>query len=169
MKSNIIGILLEALILLLLQVVVFNNLVFLGYGIFFIYLYSIISFPYSYSRYGLLFFAFLLGLIVDLFSNTPGMHASASLFMAYIRKPILNLYVSKEDMINKEISLKVMGFSKYAKYLSFTIISFTTVLYLIESWSCINFIDLIIKIIFSSFLTMLLVILFEIVRDKYYE
>lgn len=169
MKTNIIFVIFQALILLLLQVVIFNNIVFLGYGVFFIYLYSIIFFPYSYSRYGLLLFAFLLGLIVDVFSNTPGMHASASLFMAYIKGPILKLYVSKEDMISRDISLKVLGFSNYIKYLFFMVVPFTIVLYFIESWSCINWGDFLIKVVFSSLLTVTLVAVIQMVRNKYYE
>ncbi|KGO80116.1 rod shape-determining protein MreD [Flavobacterium cauense R2A-7] len=71
--------------LLALQVVLFNNINFLGYVNPFPYILFIILYPVNGNRAGLLVASFLLGLTMDMFSNSGGVHATACLVLAYLR------------------------------------------------------------------------------------
>ncbi|MCZ8143883.1 rod shape-determining protein MreD [Flavobacterium sp.] len=75
-------------LLLLVQVVVFNNINFLGFINPYPYILFIILFPVNGNKYGLLGASFLLGILMDLFCNSGGVHTAACLMLAYIRPSI---------------------------------------------------------------------------------
>ena len=75
-------------VLLALQIVLFNNINFLGYVNPFPYILFIILYPVNGNRAGLLAASFLLGLTMDMFCNSGGVHATASLVLAFFRPSI---------------------------------------------------------------------------------
>ena len=80
------------IILWILQVLIFNQLEF-GFGIhMMIYPLFIMLLPFDLGILSLLLYAFLLGLSIDIFSNTYGLHASSLLMMAYFRPIIFNFF-----------------------------------------------------------------------------
>lgn len=76
------------ILLLAAQVIVFNNFNFLGYINPYPYILFIILYPVNGNKYGLLAASFLLGLIMDLFCNSGGVHAASCLTLAYFRPSI---------------------------------------------------------------------------------
>lgn len=76
------------ILLLAVQVVIFNNFNFLGYINPFPYILFIILYPVNGNKYGLLAASFFLGLIMDLFCNSGGVHAAACLTLAFFRPSI---------------------------------------------------------------------------------
>jgi rod shape-determining protein MreD len=73
------------ILLLVAQVVIFNNFNFLGYINPYPYILFIILYPVNGNKYGLLAASFFLGLIMDLFCNSGGVHAAACLMLSYFR------------------------------------------------------------------------------------
>ena len=73
------------ILLLAAQVLIFNNINFLGYINPFPYILFIILYPVNGNRMGLLAASFMLGITMDLFCNSGGVHAAASLILAYYR------------------------------------------------------------------------------------
>lgn len=73
------------ILLLALQVLIFNNINFLGYINPFPYVLFIILYPVNGNKMGLLAASFMLGVTMDLFCNSGGVHAAASLMLAYYR------------------------------------------------------------------------------------
>lgn len=71
--------------LLAAQIVIFDAFNFSGYLNPFPYILFIVLYPVNGNRYGLLLSAFLLGIIVDHFLNSGGVHATASIVLAYLR------------------------------------------------------------------------------------
>ena len=71
--------------LVLLQVLILNNVHIAGYATPFLYVYFILKFASGTSRNELMLWAFFLGLAIDIFSNTPGMNAAATVFLAFVR------------------------------------------------------------------------------------
>ena len=77
------------IILVLLQVLVLNHINFLGYINPYLYILFIILYPVKNSRSLFIFLSFLLGISVDLFSDSGGVHAAASVTLAFIRPAFL--------------------------------------------------------------------------------
>jgi len=76
------------ILLLAAQVVIFNNFNFLGYINPYPYILFIILYPVNGNKYGLLAASFLLGLTMDFFCNSGGVHAASCLMLAYFRPSI---------------------------------------------------------------------------------
>lgn len=85
------------LLLLLLQVLVFNSMRFGGYANPYVYLLFILLLPIDVSGWTLLFSAFFVGLTIDVFQDSLGMHAAATVFMAFCRPAVIRLISVKSD------------------------------------------------------------------------
>ncbi|MFM2010429.1 MAG: hypothetical protein RLZZ479_820 [Bacteroidota bacterium] len=88
MNSSLFFNLFRFIILLSLQVIVFNNINLFGFISPFPYILFIILYPVNGNKSGLLVASFLLGIILDMFSNSGGIHTTASLLLAYFRPSI---------------------------------------------------------------------------------
>lgn len=95
-SQNILRLILLFVILLTLQILVFNNLNFLGFINPYPYVLLILTMPFGAATSLLMVVAFIMGISVDLFCNTPGMHAGACVLMAYVRPFILE-FISLHD------------------------------------------------------------------------
>ena len=84
-------------LLILVQVFVLDNIQFLGYATPMIYVLFILSLPVRFHRGALLILAFVMGLIIDMFSNTMGLHAFASVFVAFLRTPVIRMFVPLDE------------------------------------------------------------------------
>ena len=89
-------------ILFVMQILVFDNLRFGNYIHLNIYVLFIMLLPFAVSRTQLILYGFLLGMIIDIFSGTPGLNAAATVFMAFFRPNIIALTSRKSDIEESE-------------------------------------------------------------------
>lgn len=75
--------------LILLQVWVLNNINLGGFINPYLYILFILLLPFETPGWFVLILSFFLGLTVDMFTDTLGMHASASVFMGFLRSFVL--------------------------------------------------------------------------------
>ena len=85
------------IILIVAQLLIFNNIEFSGYVNPYVYILFIILLPFETPKVLLLVLAFLMGLIIDLFLGTPGVHTSATVLMAFFRPFILGTFSGKRS------------------------------------------------------------------------
>ena len=78
-------------VLVLFQVLVINHIRLGGYVHPHIYLIFIMLLPFNTPKWQLLVLGFVLGLCIDLFTGTPGLHAGATTLMAFCRPSIIKL------------------------------------------------------------------------------
>tara|TARA_R110000751_G_scaffold119345_2_gene219891 strand:+ start:38593 stop:39099 length:507 start_codon:yes stop_codon:yes gene_type:complete len=76
-------------VLILLQVLLFSKINFLGYINPYIYILFIVLYPVKNNRILFLFISFLMGLIIDIFMDSGGVNATAALVVAFIRPAVL--------------------------------------------------------------------------------
>ncbi len=157
--NNVIRYTLLFVVMVFLQVTVGNSIHLFGVAIPFLYIYFIIRLPLSLSTNWTLTISFLLGLTVDMFSNTPGMNALACTCMAALRKPILNLYTPRgEDYIEVVPSIRAFGMSMYVRYILTFSLCFCTLLFLIESLDLFDLGRILLRIGASAVLTFLIIL-----------
>ena len=82
--------------LILLQILVFNNIQFSGYVNPYVYLMFILLLPVEIASWLLLLLSFFTGMIIDFFSGSPGMHSSATVLAGFVRPYILRI-ISPRD------------------------------------------------------------------------
>jgi len=85
------------ILLVLVQVLILSQVQFNGFFNPYVYILFVILFPLNAPRWSALVFAFLLGLVIDIFSNTLGVHSAATVVIAYIRPFILRLISNRDD------------------------------------------------------------------------
>ena len=156
---------LRFVVLALVQVLILNNINFLGYINPYIYILFIVLYPVKNNRTLFVFLSFLLGLSIDLFSDSGGVHAAASVFIAYIRPPVLKFSFG---MIYEHQTIKFAQTELGNRLIYFAIL--TTIHHLVMfSMEIFNFNDIILilqKTLFSSIFTILLCLLTTVLFSK---
>ena len=103
--------------LMLLQILILNDVsLFNGWAQPYLYVYFIISLPLMFPNRFILPLGFAIGLIIDLFTHTPGIHASATLALAFSRPYVLKSIRPREGFESSVPTIKSMGISKYITY-----------------------------------------------------
>ena len=83
------------IVLVFFQVLVFNHVHLFGYATPFLYIYLLLKLNLGTSRAELLIWGFLLGLAVDIFSNTPGVSAASTTFYALLQPILVRLFTPR--------------------------------------------------------------------------
>ena len=161
MINNIIRGLIYFLILVLVQVLILNNIHFFRVAIPFLYLYFILKLPVGTSRSLTVFLSFLMGLVIDVFSNTPGMHAAACTFTGFMRDGIIQLFMGKDLIEGIFPSYKNFGVGGFVKYTFTCVLLHHTTLFMIESLTFFDPLFLALRIVASVILTTLLICTIE--------
>jgi len=152
--------------LVLFQVLVLNNIQFLGYINPYVYILFVLALPVQTPRWFTLFLAFCLGLTIDTFSNTMGMHAFAAVMVAFLRNGTIKLFTAIEEGNNPTPSFHTFGVSAYVKYVVLLIFVHHTTLFLLEAFSFYHFWLLLAKIVLSSLVTTVLVLGIQSLNKK---
>ncbi len=161
--QSLIKILGAIVLYLFLQVFVVRNLVFFDVGFCFLYISVILFLPNTVPVSGVLVTAFLVGLVIDIFSNTAGLHASACVLIAFLRSYILKvLFPTRGLETELVISLEGLGTERFIRYI--VIMTFTHHLYLffIEAGTIQFFLNTSLKVVSSVLFTSLVVFLMHI-------
>ena len=90
------------MVLILVQVLVLNNMNLGGYLNPYIYVLFLLLLPANINRSLLLIIAFITGLTIDYFGNTLGLHAAASVFLAFLRPGVINLLFRNHEFTSGE-------------------------------------------------------------------
>lgn len=152
--------------LVLLQVLVLNQMHIGGYATPFFYIYFILKFNSRVGRNELMLWAFALGLIVDMFGNTPGMNAAAATVLAFFRSSLIRLVTLRDIDEGFRPGIKSLGFSSFFRYSLLTCILFCSLLLLIDTFSFFNLKVLFLKILTSTFSTLVCVLCAESLGRK---
>ena len=144
----------------LLQVLFCNNILIARVIAPFIYILFIILLPFDTPRSLLLFLSLALGLTIDVFTNTPGVHASATLIIGFLRPVILDLITSRETLESVPAPrVKTMGFHWFVTYTIFMVVIHHFFLFFIEAFTFDGFLLTLLRIILSSVLSIALILL----------
>ena len=147
------------LVLVLAQVLVFNHICLFNVGVPMVFIYLIVRLPVTLALNWVLTIGFFLGLIVDVFSDTYGMNAVACTVLAMIRRPVLRLYVPREeDLTRPEPSMLSLGAGVYMKDLLTLTLIYCALIFTIEAFTFFNPLQLLLRIIFSTLLSMIIML-----------
>ena len=117
MNNKVFSSILRLIILVTLQVLIFNNVNFSGYINPYIYVIFILLLPFEIPGWLLLVSAFFTGLVIDVFSNTMGLHAASSVFMAFCRPGITRaLSAGKDTETDIRPNIYDMGLYRFILY-----------------------------------------------------
>jgi len=115
--SKLISNSLRFILLVFIQVFLLKNIVFYDLNVPYLYVLFILLLPFETPNWVLFFFSFLIGITVDLFNDTLGLHAAASTILALVRILFITVTVQKDNYdSDPEPSLSIMGFRWFFFY-----------------------------------------------------
>ena len=136
-------------IVLALQLLVFNNIQFSGYINPFFYVLFILLLPFETPKWLMLISSFLLGLSVDIFSHSYGMHAAASVFVAFLRPSLIRFIHSKKEYEAGVLpTMGHLGFSWFISYASLLIFIHHFIYFFLEAFRLSDFLNTFYRITF---------------------
>ena len=119
--------------LIALQVLILNNVQFSGILNPYLYVYFLLVLPVDFSPNAGLVLGFMLGFIVDIFTQTLGMHTIATTFSAYCRPYILTYMAPRDSYEFARIpGIKQMGWLWFITYSGIIILLHHFVLFFVE-------------------------------------
>jgi len=158
MNSTVITNIFRFVILLALQVIIFNRIDLFGFLNPYPYILFIILYPVSGNRAGLLLSSFAIGILLDMFLNSGGSHAVASVVLAYIRPVFFRFsfgvsYEYQTIKINDRLSPERFSF------ILISVVTHHLILFLLEVFRFNLILDILIRTVFTTLFTLALCII----------
>ncbi len=148
------------------QVLVFNHFQFSGFINPAYYILFIILMPLNTPAWLRLLSAFFLGFIIDLFSQSPGLHTAATVLAAFVQPYVLQTFKTTDADGSKYSSLSHLGFQWFISYSILLILIHHIFYFFLEVFRFSYFLDTLYRIILSSFATFIAVFLSQLVIYK---
>ena len=152
--------------LLVVQVLILNHVHFLGVGTPLLYVYFAITFRRNFPKWLVLVSCFLLGLMVDIFSNTPGLAASVMTLVGLAQCYLLELIVPRDSAEELDASMKTLGFSKFITLSALLTVLYCLLFFALEAFNFFNVLLWLARSFVSAALTLVLILAVESVRSR---
>jgi hypothetical protein len=145
--------------LVLLQVLIFNQMQFSGFVNPYIYILFVMLLPLITPRYILLIAGFFIGLTVDVFSDSPGIHTAATVFIAFIRPGVIRAISIREEDRNDYPGLKQNKFTWFLLYTAVMVLIHHFILFYLEYFTFSHFFYTLLCVLLSSFFSIFFIVL----------
>ncbi|MCT4623907.1 MAG: rod shape-determining protein MreD [Schleiferiaceae bacterium] len=154
------------ILIVLLQVLVLNNFQLFGYLNPKVYPLFILLLPAKTNRPLLLLIAFALGLTIDIFENSGGIHASATLFLAFIRPALIQLITNVGSNDVSRLNLTTLGIAKFLTYITPAVFIHHLWLFSLEAFTFRNYHLVLYETLISSAFSFLLMFILELLFNR---
>ncbi len=148
------------------QVLVLGHIHLFGYATPLLYVYFVLLFPRNYPKWGILLWSFGLGLVMDIFFNTPGVAAASMTLIGVIQPYYFEMYVSRDASENMQPSIQNIGWMKYFYYSLVLVVIYCLVFFTLDAFTFYNWVVWLKSVTGSVALTMLMILTFETVQNK---
>ena len=145
--------------LVFIQVLLLNQVQFSGFVNPYMYVLFVLLLPLNTPRYAVLLLAFLLGLSIDIFLNSLGIHTAATVFIAYIRPYIISSISSREEDRSEYPGLKQNKLRWFVLYSSIMVFIHHFILFFLEVFTFTDFFGTLYRIFLSSVFTIFVIVL----------
>jgi hypothetical protein len=158
MNSALLNNIARFVLLLAAQILLFNNINFLGYINPFPYILFIILYPVNGNKYGLLMASFFLGLLMDMFLNSGGVHTTSCLVLAFFR-PAFFKFSFGLSYEYQTVKLNDVLTPERFSFLLLAVVLHHLILFILEIFTINFFLNIIIRILVSTLFTLIISIL----------
>jgi rod shape-determining protein MreD len=153
-------------VLLVVQVLVLNHVWLLNVATPLLYVYFAITFPRNTEKGEVLGWCFFLGLLIDIFSNTPGLAAGTLTLIGMTQTYLVELFVPRDSVENLEVSAATLGWWKFSMLSGILTLIYCLLFFILEAFNFFDWQLWILRAVFSTVLTLLLMLAIESVRSR---
>lgn len=154
------------LLVMLLQVLLFDQLQLWGACHPYIYVLCLLMMPITLPHSADMLIGAFAGFIMDIFCNSLGVHMAACILLMYIRPYLIGVIVNDKDRLNEQISLHAIGMEALLKYTVIMVLIHHLTVFSLAAWSWSHMGFVLLETIVSSTITILLVIGYNVLRYK---
>lgn len=153
-------------LIMLLQVLVFNQLQLWGVCHPYIYVLCLLMMPITLPLSADMLIGAAAGFIMDIFCNSMGIHMAACILLMYLRRYLLGIIVNDRDRLNEQISLHSLGIEALVKYVVILVLMHHAVVFALGAWSWAHIGFVLMETLVSSLITILFVIAYNALKYK---
>ena len=166
MLQTVIQNIIRFVVLVLVQVLVLNHVQFLGFVNPYVYVLFILSLPVRTPRWLTLVLSFGLGMAVDAFADTLGLHAFACVLAGFLRDPLVKLLGAGDDNNDFTPSMATLGMGNYVKYASVLVVVHHLAIYFLEAFNLAHFFDTLWHACLASAVTLVIVLGLQLIKRR---
>lgn len=150
----------QFILLVLVQVVLLNNIRLGGYINPYLYILFILLLPVRIPKSLLLFLCLITGLCIDVFSDTLGLHAAATVFLGFVRPTVLRMISPREGYeADAKPVIGQLGVQWFLIYSSLLVFLHHLVLFYLEIFRLDEFFSTFLRVLFSSLVTLVFILI----------
>lgn len=153
-------------VLVLAQVFVLNYIHLFGFATPLPYIYFIFLFRRNYPQWAIILWGFLMGLVIDTFSNTPGVSSASLTLIAAIQPYMLRPFISRDSAEDLKPGITTLGYGQYICYSIILTLIYCTVFFTLEMFSFFNILVWLQCVGGSALLSLFFVLVIEHVRSR---
>lgn len=147
-------------VLVLLQVFLLKNISLYNLSMPYLYILFVMLLPLETPNLLLFTLAFLMGIIIDMFYDTPGLHAAASVILAFVRVLFVSITVQRDGFDNEpEPTLGNMGFRWFFTYSAVLVLIHHFFLFALEVFRFSEIQYTLLRFLSSSLFTLFLILI----------
>ena len=148
------------------QVIVLGRIHLFHYATPLLYVYFVAMFPRNYEKWAVLLWSFLLGLLIDIFSNTPGLAAGTLTLIGMTQTYLVELFIPRDSVEDLEVSAATLGWGKFSMLSGILILVYCLLFFILEAFNFFDWQLWILRAVCSAALTLLLMLAIESVRSR---
>ena len=153
-------------IVMLLQVLLFNQLQLFGVCHPYIYVLCLLMMPLTLSQYADMVIGAVVGLVMDTFCNSLGVHTAACILIMFIRPYLVGVLVNDKDRLNEQLTSRTLGMEAMIKYVVIMVLIHHFTVFMLAAWSWTHFWFVLAETAVSSVLTIAIILGYNILTYK---
>ena len=156
--------------LVLVQVLIIKNVELGRFINPFVYILFIIILPFETPKWAVLLMAFVLGITIDMFYDTLGLHAAACVFIAYVRPGILKLFSPRDGYESgTQPTIQYLGVPWFLSYAGILVIMHHLILFYMEMFRFSEFFSTFLRMLISAVVTLILIVVIQYLFNRQKE
>ena len=153
-------------VVMLLQVLLFNQLQLFGVCHPYIYVLCLLMMPLTLSPMADMIIGAAVGLLMDVLCNTLGVHTAACILLMFIRPYLVGALVNDKDRLNEQLTSRTLGIEAMIKYVVIMVLIHHFTVFMLAAWSWTHFWFVLAETAVSSALTIGIILGYNLLTDK---
>ena len=148
------------------QVLILNHIWLFNLATPLLYVYFAVTFRRNTPQWQVLLWCFALGLLVDVFSSTPGLAAGTMTLIGFLQPFLLEVFAPHDAAENLKSSASTLGWGKFSTLCGVLVLIYCLVFFALEAFNFFSWVLWLGRAVASTLLTLLLILAIESVRSR---
>jgi len=108
----------------------------------------------------------IIGLIMDMFCNSLGVHTASCILIMFLRPYLLGVILNDKDRLNEQVSLRSIGMEAFIKYVVILVLIHHLTVFSLAAWSWYHIGFVLLETVVSSVITIFVIIGYNILKYR---